>query len=120
MVVRHRAWQQDLDLAAQRGFDETVREGVVGFAVGAQQELPLGAPARDHVELTWEDLAGQHARRYNQESCQFDSTSFRDVSASGVRLPATSAGHVRYPDTKSVEQRQSRQTLDALALCWPF
>ena len=32
----------------------------------------------------------------------------RDVSASGVRLPAISAGHVRYPDNISIEQRQSR------------
>jgi hypothetical protein len=69
-VVRHRAWQQDLDLASQRGFDETVREGVVRLAVRAQQELTLGTSARDHVELTWENLAGQHARRHNQESCQ--------------------------------------------------
>src|SRR5678816_780188 len=59
MVIRESAGQQDRDVAALRGVREAVEEGIVGGRVGAQQELALRAAARDHVEPSGDDLAGQ-------------------------------------------------------------
>jgi hypothetical protein len=66
-VIRHGAGQEDLDLAAQCGFDQAVRERVVGLPIRSQQVLPLGASAGDHVELAREDLARQHVFHDYQE-----------------------------------------------------
>jgi hypothetical protein len=62
-VVRHRARQQEVDLGPLRGFDQTVRERVVGLIVRPQQELTLLAPSRDQVELTGEHWPGRHPCR---------------------------------------------------------
>jgi hypothetical protein len=59
VVVRHRTWQEYVDLTLLRGLDETVGEGVVGLGIWSQQELALRAPARDQVELTGEHLPRQ-------------------------------------------------------------
>ncbi|HEU4730144.1 MAG TPA: hypothetical protein VFT22_19735 [Kofleriaceae bacterium] len=61
MMIRHRACQKHLDLATLCGFDQAISESIVGFDVGTQQELTLGASARDHMELTWKYLARQHS-----------------------------------------------------------
>ena len=61
IVVAHRARQEHVDLAAQRGGDQAVQERVVGRRVRSQQELALAATAGDQVELTWKDLAREHA-----------------------------------------------------------
>jgi hypothetical protein len=45
VVVAHRAREQYVDLAAQRGGDQAVPERVGGRRVGAEQELALGAAA---------------------------------------------------------------------------
>jgi len=45
VVIAHRTRQQDVDLGAQRGSDQTVEEGVVGRGVGSEQELALSAAA---------------------------------------------------------------------------
>jgi hypothetical protein len=61
MMVRHRARQQHLDPVPLRGFDQAVGERVVGLPVRPQQELALGAPAGNQVELARHDRTRQHA-----------------------------------------------------------
>jgi hypothetical protein len=59
LVIAERAGQHHLDLAPLRGLDQTVRERIVRFGVGSQQELSLGAATGDQVELTGEHLPRQ-------------------------------------------------------------
>ncbi len=63
MVVGHGARQEHVDAKALRRLGEAVEERVVGFPIGTQQELPLGAAARDHVEAAGDDFAGERHDR---------------------------------------------------------
>jgi hypothetical protein len=57
VVVGHGTRQDDVDVEAQCGLGQAIDEGVVGVGIWAQQELPLGAAARDHVEAAGDHLA---------------------------------------------------------------
>src|SRR6185436_11585821 len=57
MVIRHGAREDDLDATTLSGLCEAVGERVIGFLVGTQQELPLRAATRDHVETARNDGA---------------------------------------------------------------
>jgi hypothetical protein len=59
IVITEGARQHHLDLAPLRSLDQTVRERVVSFGVGPQQELALRAATGDQVELTGKHLPGQ-------------------------------------------------------------
>jgi hypothetical protein len=91
-MIAHRAGQQDVDLAAQRGGDQAVQEGVVGRGVRAEQELALGAAAGDQVELTRKHLPREHAMARNQDLGQSIATRSRAVGAAGVRWSAIVSG----------------------------
>jgi hypothetical protein len=43
LEVRYGAGQEQFDLAAQYGFDQAVRERVIGLLIQPQQKLPLDA-----------------------------------------------------------------------------
>ena len=58
VVVAHRDGEKHFDSEACSRLAETVDERVVRLLVGAHEELPLCAPARNHVRL-----AGQHLAR---------------------------------------------------------
>lgn len=83
-----RTRQQDVDLGAQRGHDQTVENGVVGRGVGAEQELALGAATGDQVELARKHLSGEHAVARNQDLGRSIATRSRAVGVARVRWPA--------------------------------
>jgi hypothetical protein len=103
MVVAHRARQQHVDLAAQRGDDQAVEERVVGRRVRAQQELALGAAAGDQVELTRKHLAREHALARYQDLGQPIAT----------RSPAVGAEIVRVPDSMSEWRTRGKTCAEA-------
>jgi hypothetical protein len=100
VVIAHRARQQDVDLGAQRGGDQTVEEGVVGRGVGAEQELALGAAAGDQVELARKHRSGKHALAPDQDLGLSIATRSRAVWVARVRWPAI-ASEIR---TKTVDR----------------
>jgi len=51
VMVAHRDREKDLNAVACGRFRQTIDEGVVCLLVGPHQELPLRAPAGDHVRL---------------------------------------------------------------------
>jgi hypothetical protein len=56
VVVRHRDGKRDINLGPLGGEAEAVKEGVVGFVVGAEEEAPLGAATSYHVVAVRENL----------------------------------------------------------------
>ena len=66
-----------------------MEEGVVGGPVESEEELALGAAARDQVELTREDLAWEHGGRAEQVVGQAARTTFCGVARRSVRWSAT-------------------------------
>jgi hypothetical protein len=114
VVIAHCTRQQDVDLGAQRGGDQTVEEGVVGRGVGAEQELALSAAAGDQVELAWKHLSGEHALARNQRSGPVDHDA---ISVSWRRACPVAGHHVRYSDGSATAATRpaSRQPVDTTA-----
>ena len=58
IVVGVRNERDDVDLRFLRGIGQAVHEGVVGLAVGPQEELPLCAATSDQIGASRNDLSG--------------------------------------------------------------
>jgi hypothetical protein len=83
--------EEDVDPEALCRLPEAVDERVVGDRIGPEQELTLGAPASEEIELTRKDLAGTRHEIAMEQAPRHERTSAnhtlhaRNVSAGRTR-----------------------------------
>jgi hypothetical protein len=106
VVVAHHAGQEHVDVTPQGGVDQAVQEGIVGRRVGAEQELPLRAPAGDQIELAGQHLTRKHVVASSKDSAKHRRHDPRQLVNTAVRQPASVSGY-RTPATTLSAQHWS-------------